>query len=153
MQVSIAAPNASSLESTRSARYIPIADRFDSSTSRLDRYLHGAGVHRISADRLVTSNWIVAFRRSAENRFLATPLRELAIQAINEMPGSAKPEISWETSTSLCVSFTWRRSGEPDLSDAYLSDFGLMRSWVDVHCRIRSQKLGGFVPEVLSADI
>ncbi|MGO1001253.1 hypothetical protein [Lysobacter sp. CA196] len=101
-----------------------------------DKHAHGFGTYRAATDRQVGSRWVAALRRTLDPRFLATPLQELALQAINGMPGSAEPEIGWHTPTCVCVSFAWRLRGEPDLNDRYLADFGLMRSWVDLHCRI-----------------
>lgn len=101
-----------------------------------DLHAHGLGAYRAATDRQVGPRWVAALRRTLDPRFLATPLQELALQAINAMPGSAEPEIGWHTPTCLCVSFAWRLRAEPDLNDRYLADFGLMRSWVDLHCRI-----------------
>lgn len=101
-----------------------------------DKHAHGFGAYRAATDRPMGSRWVAALRRTLDPRFLAAPLQELALQAINAMPGSAEPEIGWQTSTCVCVSFAWRLRAEPDLNDRYLADFGLMRSWVDLHCRI-----------------
>ncbi|ALN78806.1 hypothetical protein [Lysobacter antibioticus] len=101
-----------------------------------DTHAHGFGAYRAATDRQVGARWVAALRRTLDPRFLAAPLPELALQAVNAMPGSAEPEIGWQTSTCVCVSFAWRLRAEPDLSDRYLADFGLMRSWVDLHCRI-----------------
>jgi len=101
-----------------------------------DRLAHGFGAYRAATERHAGSRWVAALRRTLDPRFLAAPLQDLALQAVDAMPGSAEPEIGWQTSTCVCVSFAWRLRAEPDLNDRYLADFGLMRSWVDLHCRI-----------------
>lgn len=101
-----------------------------------DRHAHEVGAYRAATDRQLGSRWVAALRRTLDPRFLAAPLADIALQAIDAMPGAAEPEIGWQTPTCVCLSFAWRLRAEPDLNDRYLADFGLMRSWVDLHCRI-----------------